>query len=187
MHPALLAKVGRLFKIAWNKVGETVFHVCFLMGTPIHMHLAKRMLKHFPLLLNDIYLSEEYYGENVLHMAAVAEVLKHHVMTCHEMSWHVMKWRSKSLVLIVTGQDPSIVKWLLDIGADFHRRCYGDIIFSVKFMKWLFNFVKFKNGTVYMIHRQKWLSNFVKFKNGTVYMIHRQLLHMWWPKELAKW
>ena len=54
-------------------VGETVFHVCFLMGTPIHMHLAKRMLKHFPLLLNDIYLSEEYYGENVLHMAAVAE------------------------------------------------------------------------------------------------------------------
>ena len=69
-----------------TKVGETVFHVCFLMGTPIHMHLAKRMLKHFPLLLNDIYLSEEYYGENVLHMAAVAEVLKHHVMTCHEMS-----------------------------------------------------------------------------------------------------
>ena len=54
-------------------VGETVFHVCFLMGTPVHMHLAKRLLKHFPLLLNDIYLSEEYYGENVLHMAAVAE------------------------------------------------------------------------------------------------------------------
>ena len=22
-------------------VGETVFHVCFLMGTPVHMHLAK--------------------------------------------------------------------------------------------------------------------------------------------------
>ena len=76
-------------------VGETVFHVCFLMGTPVHMHLAKQMLKHFPLLLNDIYLSEEYYGENVLHMSAVAE-------------------------------DPSIVKWLLDIGADFHRRCYGN-------------------------------------------------------------
>ena len=59
------------------------------------MHLARQLLKHFPLLLNDIYLSEEYYGENVLHMAAVAE-------------------------------DPSIVKWLLDIGADFHRRCYGN-------------------------------------------------------------
>ena len=30
---------------------------------------------------------------------------------------------------MIYGQDPSIVKWLLDIGADFHRRCYGD--FSV--------------------------------------------------------
>ena len=32
-----------------------------------------RMLKWYPLLLNDIYLSEEYYGENVLHMGCVAE------------------------------------------------------------------------------------------------------------------
>jgi transient receptor potential cation channel subfamily V protein 5 len=53
------------------------------------------MLKWFPKLLNDIYLSEEYYGENVLHMCCVAE-------------------------------DASLVKWLLDIGADFHRsvRCF---------------------------------------------------------------
>merc|ERR1719270_1683691 len=76
-------------------VGETVFHVCFLQGTTIHLHLAKRLLMHFPLLLNDIYLSDEYYGENVLHMSCVAE-------------------------------DPSVVKWLLDIGADFNRRCYGN-------------------------------------------------------------
>ena len=53
------------------------------------------MLKWFPKLLNDIYLSEEYYGENVLHMGCVAE-------------------------------DASLVKWLLDIGSDFHRRCYGN-------------------------------------------------------------
>ena len=71
-------------------MGETVFHVCFLQGTTIHLHLAKRLLKHFPLLLNDIYLSDEYYGENVLHMSCVAE-------------------------------DPSVVKWLLDIGADINR------------------------------------------------------------------
>ena len=76
-------------------VGETAFHVCFLMGTAIHLHLAKRMLKFYPSLLNDIYLSDEYYGENVLHMSCVAE-------------------------------DPSVVKWLLDIGADFNRRCYGN-------------------------------------------------------------
>ena len=39
-------------------VGETTFHVCFLMGTPTHMFCAKRMLKWYPKLLNDIYLSE---------------------------------------------------------------------------------------------------------------------------------
>ena len=71
-------------------VGETVFHVCFLQGSAIHLHLAKRLLKHFPLLLNDIYLSDEYYGENVLHMSCVAE-------------------------------DPSVVKWLLEIGSDINR------------------------------------------------------------------
>ena len=64
------------------------------------------MLKWYPKLLNDIYLSEvyslhsktihrrclhqEYYGENVLHMGCVAE-------------------------------DASLVKWLLDIGSDIHR------------------------------------------------------------------
>ena len=68
------------------------------------------MLEAFPKLLHDIYLSEEYYGENVLHMGCVAE-------------------------------DASLVKWLLDIGSDFHRylpcllflsflpvlrRCYGN-------------------------------------------------------------
>ena len=86
-------------------VGETTFHVCFLMGTPTHMYCAKRILKWYPKLLHDIYLSEvrrmwwsflqEYYGENVLHMGCVAE-------------------------------DASLVKWLLDIGSDFHRRCYGN-------------------------------------------------------------
>ena len=37
----------------WNvenrgAVGETTFHVCFLMGTPTHMYCAKRILKWFP-------------------------------------------------------------------------------------------------------------------------------------------
>ena len=68
---------------------------------------AKRMLKWYPKLLNDIYLSEvnsspstlclgqEYYGENVLHMGCVAE-------------------------------DASLVKWLLDIGSDIHRFKFTD-------------------------------------------------------------
>jgi hypothetical protein len=86
-----LKKCARILQIECRgAVGETAFHVCFLMGTAVHLHLAKRMLKFYPLLLNDIYLSDEYYGENVLHMSCVAE-------------------------------DPSVVKWLLDIGADFNR------------------------------------------------------------------
>ena len=41
-----------------------------------------------------------------------------------------LRWSSattglKSVAILKHGQDPSIVKWLLDIGADFHRRCYG--------------------------------------------------------------
>ena len=43
-------------------VGETTFHVCFLMGTPTHMFCAKRMLKWYPKLLHDIYLSEVSLG-----------------------------------------------------------------------------------------------------------------------------
>ena len=42
------------------------------MNSPAYV-LFSRMLKWYPLLLNDIYLSEEYYGENVLHMGCVAE------------------------------------------------------------------------------------------------------------------
>ena len=54
-------------------VGESAFHICFLMGTQAHLNIGRRMLKYFPKLINDIYMSEEYYGENVLHMSAVAE------------------------------------------------------------------------------------------------------------------
>lgn len=53
------------------------------------------MLKHYPKLINDVYLSEEYYGENVLHMAVVAE-------------------------------DPTMVKYLLDLGIEIHEKCYGN-------------------------------------------------------------
>ena len=45
-----------------------MFHVCFLMGTPVHMHLAKRLLKvkhmelvskvnHFGMFKNDSFCS----------------------------------------------------------------------------------------------------------------------------------
>jgi transient receptor potential cation channel subfamily V protein 5 len=51
-------------------VGETLLHICMLTG---NFEIAKRLLMHHPKMINDIYLSEDYYGENALHMAIVAE------------------------------------------------------------------------------------------------------------------
>ena len=46
-----------------GSVGETTFHVCFLMQTPTHLALGRRLLKWYPKLIYDVYLSEEYYGQ----------------------------------------------------------------------------------------------------------------------------
>ena len=55
-------------EICWDlekrgNVGETVLHLCLLNATALHSDLAKRMLRIFPNLINDIYLNDEYYGE----------------------------------------------------------------------------------------------------------------------------
>jgi len=54
-------------------VGETCLHLCLLNATPVHSELAKRLIRFYPKLINDIYQADEYYGENVLHMAIVNE------------------------------------------------------------------------------------------------------------------
>jgi transient receptor potential cation channel subfamily V protein 5 len=54
-------------------VGEAVLHLCLLNATAVHSELAKRLLRFYPKLINDVYESDEYYGENVLHMAIVNE------------------------------------------------------------------------------------------------------------------
>ncbi|KAK4879350.1 hypothetical protein RN001_007496 [Aquatica leii] len=76
-------------------VGETILHLCLLNATAIHADIAKRILRFYPKLINDIYLSDEYYGENVLHIAVVNE-------------------------------DPGMVKYLLESGANFQERCFGN-------------------------------------------------------------
>lgn len=43
-------------------VGETVLHLCLLNATSLHADIAKRLLKFYPKLINDIYISDEYYG-----------------------------------------------------------------------------------------------------------------------------
>ena len=44
-------------------VGESIFHLCLLNASSLHADLAKRLLKFYPKLINDIYMSDEYYGE----------------------------------------------------------------------------------------------------------------------------
>ncbi|XP_067008057.2 transient receptor potential cation channel subfamily V member 5 [Anabrus simplex] len=78
-------------------VGETILHLCLLNATSVHAELAKRLLRFYPKLVNDIYMCDEYYGESVLHLAIVNE-------------------------------DPAMVKFLLDSGADYHERCFGNFM-----------------------------------------------------------
>ncbi|CAK8683420.1 unnamed protein product [Clavelina lepadiformis] len=54
-------------------LGETALHVCFLNNTIVHNLLAKQIINVFPNMLHDIYLGDEYYGENCLHMAIANE------------------------------------------------------------------------------------------------------------------
>uniref|UniRef100_H2Z592 Ion transport domain-containing protein n=1 Tax=Ciona savignyi TaxID=51511 RepID=H2Z592_CIOSA len=54
-------------------LGETAFHICLLNNSTKHNMLAMEMVEVFPNLLVDIYLGDEYYGENVLHMAIANE------------------------------------------------------------------------------------------------------------------
>ncbi|XP_025837236.1 transient receptor potential cation channel subfamily V member 5 [Agrilus planipennis] len=78
-------------------VGETILHLCLLNATSLHADIAKRLLKFYPKLINDIYMSDEYYGENVLHIAIVNE-------------------------------DPAMVKFLLESGANYQERCIGSFM-----------------------------------------------------------
>lgn len=43
-------------------VGETILHLCLLNATSLHADIAKRLLRFYPRLINDIYMSDEYYG-----------------------------------------------------------------------------------------------------------------------------
>ena len=54
-------------------VGETGLHMCLLVSTVVHLELTRRLVKLFPKLVNDVYISDEYYGEGALHMAVVNE------------------------------------------------------------------------------------------------------------------
>ncbi|TKR60912.1 hypothetical protein L596_028093 [Steinernema carpocapsae] len=75
-------------------MGENLVGVCLLQGTNVHNKLAMKLIQNYPKLVNDIFISEEYYGLSPLHQAIVNE-------------------------------DPRMVNYLLQNGADVNQRCYG--------------------------------------------------------------
>uniref|UniRef100_A0A8R1I9L7 ANK_REP_REGION domain-containing protein n=1 Tax=Caenorhabditis japonica TaxID=281687 RepID=A0A8R1I9L7_CAEJA len=63
-------------EIIWNleergTMGENLLAICLLQGSPLHNIISKRLIHFFPKLINDIAVSEDYYGMAPLHMAIV--------------------------------------------------------------------------------------------------------------------
>ncbi|VDN94168.1 unnamed protein product [Brugia pahangi] len=54
-------------------MGENLVGVCLLHGTAIHNQLAIKLIKAYPKLVNDIFISEDYYGLSPLHQAIINE------------------------------------------------------------------------------------------------------------------
>uniref|UniRef100_A0A914CHR5 Uncharacterized protein n=1 Tax=Acrobeloides nanus TaxID=290746 RepID=A0A914CHR5_9BILA len=75
-------------------MGENLVGCCLMQGSPVHKELAMKLITTFPKLVNDIMLSEEYYGLSPLHQAIVNE-------------------------------DPHLVGFLIQNGAEVNQRCYG--------------------------------------------------------------
>uniref|UniRef100_A0A915Q646 ANK_REP_REGION domain-containing protein n=1 Tax=Setaria digitata TaxID=48799 RepID=A0A915Q646_9BILA len=56
-----------------GSMGENLVGVCLLQGTAIHNQLAIKLIKAYPKLVNDIFISEDYYGLSPLHQAIINE------------------------------------------------------------------------------------------------------------------
>lgn len=93
-------------------VGEHILHICFLSSSAVHSALAKRLLKYYPRLIDDIYMGDEYYGLFV--------------------EFYFLHWKfyfkhsgENVLHIAIVNEEPATVKFLLDAGVDFTQRCCG--------------------------------------------------------------
>uniref|UniRef100_A0AC35FG89 Uncharacterized protein n=1 Tax=Panagrolaimus sp. PS1159 TaxID=55785 RepID=A0AC35FG89_9BILA len=65
-------------EIVWKleergRMGENIVGACLMQGSALHNKLAIKILTAYPKLINDIFISEEYYGLSHLHQAIVNE------------------------------------------------------------------------------------------------------------------
>ncbi|VDO26587.1 unnamed protein product [Onchocerca flexuosa] len=82
-------------------MGENLVGVCLLQGTAIHNQLAIKLIKAYPKLVNDIFISEDYYGNSYEYCG---------LSPLHQ---------------AIINEDPAMVLFLLRHGADINQRCYG--------------------------------------------------------------
>uniref|UniRef100_A0AC35U5N4 ANK_REP_REGION domain-containing protein n=1 Tax=Rhabditophanes sp. KR3021 TaxID=114890 RepID=A0AC35U5N4_9BILA len=54
-------------------MGENLLHMCLLHSTDKLKYVARELIFRYPKLVNDIFISEEYYGLSPLHQAIVNE------------------------------------------------------------------------------------------------------------------
>ncbi|CAB3411635.1 unnamed protein product [Caenorhabditis bovis] len=79
-----MIKGRRSFKyreLVWDmdqrgRLGENLLHICMLLNTADMNELVKQMVYRYPKIVNDIFISEEYYGLSPLHQAIVNEDLE---------------------------------------------------------------------------------------------------------------
>ncbi|KAH7695811.1 TRP channel protein nanchung, partial [Aphelenchoides avenae] len=46
-------------------MGENLVGVCLMQGGVVHNALAEKLVKAYPKLANDVFLSEDYYGSYI--------------------------------------------------------------------------------------------------------------------------
>lgn len=44
-------------------MGENLVGCCLMLGSAMHNKLAIRLIQQYPKLINDIFISEDYYGK----------------------------------------------------------------------------------------------------------------------------
>ncbi|MFH4977998.1 hypothetical protein AB6A40_004707 [Gnathostoma spinigerum] len=54
-------------------MGENLVGVCLLQATYLHNELARKLIVQYPKMVNDIFISEDYYGLSPLHQAIINE------------------------------------------------------------------------------------------------------------------
>ncbi|XP_050436250.1 transient receptor potential cation channel subfamily V member 5 [Adelges cooleyi] len=52
-----------------GSLGESLLHVLIICDTTVHTRLSRLLLKHFPMLSQDVVEGEEYLGASALHLA----------------------------------------------------------------------------------------------------------------------